>query len=222
MLKFKDENNIYEVGIDEAGRGTLIGPVFTAAVIWPKHLDYNPKFPIKDSKKLSKNKRYLVKDYIEDNAICYSVDYVDSIEIDRINILNATILSMHNCINKLLVKPDYLLIDGNNFKPCIYNPNNKKNLKFNEIEYIDYECVVSGDATYTSIAAASILAKTYHDIFMLNLIEAYPELKIYDIHKNMGYGTANHIEAINLYGITPFHRKSFNIVKDKQLHINFL
>lgn len=204
MLKqYLDESKI-EVGIDEAGRGCLFGPVCVAAVIWPKQdPQYNNDIPpeIKDSKQVSEKKRYLLKDYIEQNALAYSVQFVSHEEIDQTNILQATMKGMHLCIDDIRKNHtiDTLLIDGNHFK--IYTDEN--------LECIDHECVVSGDNTYKSIAAASILAKTYRDNYMYQLVKDRPELESYALHKNKGYGTKIHMNALKQYGPVEGHRRSF-------------
>ena len=200
MLKqYLDESKI-EVGIDEAGRGCLFGPVCVAAVIWP-HEDPEPCLEIKDSKKVSEKKRYLLKDYIEQNALAYSVQFVSHEEIDQTNILQATMKGMHLCIDDVRKNHtiDTLLIDGNHFK--IYTDEN--------LECIDHECVISGDNTYKSIAAASILAKTYRDNYMYQLVKDRPELESYALHKNKGYGTKIHMDALKQYGPVEGHRRSF-------------
>lgn len=204
MLKqYLDESKI-EVGIDEAGRGCLFGPVCVAAVIWPKQdPQYNDDIPpeIKDSKKVSEKKRYILKDYIEKNALAYSVQFVSHEEIDQTNILQATMKGMHLCIDEIRKNHiiDTLLIDGNHFK--VYTDEN--------LECIDHECVISGDNTYKSIAAASILAKTYRDNYMYQLVKDRSELETYAIHKNKGYGTKIHMDALKQYGPVEGHRRSF-------------
>lgn len=178
-----------EAGCDEAGRGCLAGPVVAACVILPKnffHKDLN------DSKKLSPKKRDELRTFIEKNALDCEVAFVDNIIIDKINILNASFKAMNEAINKLKLLPEILLIDGNRFK----NTTN-----------IPHICIVKGDSKYASIAAASILAKTYRDQFMKNIHNNYPE---YDWKQNKGYPTPKHIKAINDYGLTPYHRRSFN------------
>ena len=207
MLKSCKNQLKIEVGIDEAGRGSLIGNVYAGAVIWNPNLldnydnDINIKNKlelIKDSKKLSKIKRKELREFIEEYAIDYAVAYVDNNEIDKINILNAALLSMHKALDKLNVEPDTILVDGNYFKE--YYINGKK---------VDYECVIKGDNTYISIAAASILAKVYHDEHIEELCKDNEDLMKYDLLNNMGYGTKKHLEAIKEYGITEYHRKSF-------------
>lgn len=178
-----------EAGCDEAGRGCLAGPVFAAAVILPKGFKNNE---LNDSKKLSEKKRNHLRKVVENEALAWAVAKVDPVEIDEINILNASFLAMHRAIDKLKLKPEFLLIDGNRF-------NNYKNLPHN--------CIVKGDGKYLSIAAASVLAKTYRDEFMAKAGEVFPN---YLWHKNKGYPTVAHKMAIQEFGLTPHHRKSFN------------
>jgi len=177
-----------EAGIDEAGRGPLAGPVYAAAVILKENTYWEQ---VTDSKKLSEKKRYELRTIIENEALDFAVASVDNNEIDKINILNATYKAMHLALSKLKIKPQFIIVDGNRFKPY-------KN--------IPSECIIKGDSKYLSIAAASILAKTYRDDFMIKLSKQYPQ---YAWHKNKGYGTKEHIKAIKTYGITPYHRKSF-------------
>jgi ribonuclease HII len=189
-----------EVGIDEVARGCLAGPVFTAAVIWPKDLDCNIQNQIKDSKKLSRKKRHILREYIECNAIDFAVSFKDNTIIDNYNILNATHMSMHDTLDKLNVVPELILVDGNSFKPYYYN---------NDI--IDHTCIIEGDNKYLPIACASILAKEYHDDYIKKLIDDEEQLKKYDWENNMCYGTKKHIDAIKKYGISKYHRKTFGI-----------
>lgn len=201
ILKLYQNKDKIEAGIDEAGRGSLIGRVYTAVVVWNNELeeDILTKISeIKDSKKLSKKKRTELRHFIEENALDYSVSYKENYEIDKDNILNATLLSMHKSLDNLNIVPDKILVDGNYFKE--YYSSNKK---------IDYECVIKGDDTYVSIASASILAKVYHDEHIEDLCKNNPDLIKYDLLNNMGYGTKKHLEAIKDYGISEFHRKSF-------------
>jgi ribonuclease HII len=181
-----------EVGIDEAGRGPLIGRVYAAAVIWPKSLD-NPD--INDSKKISAKKRKILKEWIEKNVIDYGIGYAEPEEIDEINILQATLKAMHRALDNLKTKFNSILVDGNRFNP--YN-----NVK--------YTTIIKGDSKYYSISAASILAKEYHDEYIRNICQENPLLDTnYKLLSNMGYGTKDHIDGIKNNGITPFHRKSF-------------
>ncbi len=190
MLKSYLYHNLIEAGCDEAGRGCLAGPVVAAAVILPK----NYKHPIlNDSKKLSAKQRALLKDEIINSAIAWQVAFVDNTEIDEMNILRASIKAMHIAIEGLEKVPQFLLIDGNRFYPY-------KDFK--------YETIIKGDGLFFSIAAASVLAKTFRDEFMEKIHLEYPE---YGWNKNKGYPTAFHRAAIMRYGITPYHRKSFTL-----------
>ena len=177
-------------GCDEAGRGCLAGPVYAAAVILPEDVEIEC---INDSKQLSAKKRYQLREVIESKAITYAVASCSNVEIDEINILNASILAMHRAIDKLRQKPDTLLIDGNRFKPY---------------KDIPHHCIVKGDATYGQIAAASILAKTYRDDFMIEIGKEFPQ---YHWEKNKGYPTAEHAEAILKFGFSKYHRKTFSV-----------
>lgn len=191
MLKqFFSNKETIECGCDEAGRGALAGPVVAAAVILPQGFSHPL---LNDSKKLSDKQRRLLRPIIEQNAIAYCVGFVSNQEIDKINILQASFLAMNRAVEGLKQKPELLLIDGNRF-------NNKTDIAF--------ECIVKGDSLYQSIAAASILAKTYRDDYMLNLHKEFPK---YHWDKNMGYPTKQHRQAIIENGISPFHRKSFNL-----------
>ncbi|MDR1582238.1 MAG: ribonuclease HII [Prevotellaceae bacterium] len=184
-----------EAGCDEAGRGCLAGPVYAAAVILPENF-FHPD--LNDSKQVNEPVRNKLRKYIEENAISYAVACADNKEIDRINILKASIIAMHRALDALSVTPEYILIDGNKFFPY-------KN--------IPYTCVVKGDATYAAIAAASILAKTYRDEYMMKIAEEYPE---YLWDENKGYPTKKHREIINKSGITPYHRKTFIKTNDNE------
>jgi ribonuclease HII len=203
MLPFMKEG--IEIGVDEAGRGPLFGRVYTAAVILDETFDHSR---MKDSKRFTSKKKIKdVSDYIKEHAVAWSITYVDEKVIDEINILRATMKCMHESIQNLLhKKPDHLLIDGNYFKPFVQVIDDK-------LVHIPYTCVEKGDNTYTSIAAASILAKVARDEYILELCEKHPELKLYGIEKNMGYGAKKHMEAIKLYGITQWHRKSYKPCK---------
>lgn len=183
-----------EAGVDEAGRGCLAGPVVAAAVILP------PSFRqplLNDSKKLTEKNRNFLRLIIESEAIAYSVDFVDNITIDKINVLNATYLAMHNAITKLDVSPGLLIVDGNRFRPYYGIPN---------------VCVVGGDAIYASVAAASILAKTWRDEYMINEHKKYPD---YGWNRNKGYATPFHVEALRKKGYTKLHRRSFHLKSDQ-------
>jgi len=187
---------VLEAGCDEAGRGPLAGSVFAAAVILPA--DFSNEV-LNDSKQLTEHQRYALREVIEREAIAWAVAEVTAEEIDRINILNAALLGMHRALGQLQVVPEHILVDGNKWKP--YVPEGG-------LMEIPARTVVKGDATYMSIAAASVLAKTYRDDYMLRLHEEYP---MYRWDENKGYPTAAHYEAIRQYGITPYHRKSFNL-----------
>jgi ribonuclease HII len=195
---------ILECGIDEAGRGCLVGRVYTASVILPDTFPDEIYLQIKDSKKLSIKKRDILRKYIETHAISYSVDYADIDEITNDNILHATIKSMHRAISKLSVKPEYIAVDGNYWKPYIESNN----------ELIPHMLVTGGDNKYRNIAAASILAKTHHDQYINELVDNNPELEKYGLRKNMSYGTKIHLDAIKTYGISQYHRKTFGICRE--------
>jgi len=188
MLKSHYSTGIIEAGCDEAGRGCMAGPVFAAAVILP--YDYR-NGRLNDSKKLSAKVREILRVEIENEALAWSVASADHTEIDQINILNASILAMHRATGGLTLRPGLLLIDGNRFKP---------------FQDIPHQCIVRGDSCYMPIAAASILAKTYRDAFMSGISLQFP---IYGWARNKGYPTAGHRKAILLYGLSPFHRRSF-------------
>jgi ribonuclease HII len=189
---------ILECGCDEVGRGCLAGPVCAAAVIFP--YDYTNE-EINDSKQLTEHKRDLLRQIIERDALAYAVAEVSETDIDKMNILRASIHCMNLAIGQLAVKPEFILVDGN---------------RFHDQWGIPYRCVVKGDATYLSIAAASILAKTYRDALMNRLAEDFPA---YDWAHNKGYPTPKHIAAVNQYGLTPYHRKSFHL--KNQLSLDF-
>jgi ribonuclease HII len=190
MLKSSYTKKMVEAGLDEAGRGCLAGPVVAAAVIFPK--GYKHKL-LNDSKQLTKTQREAFRKDVERDAIAYSISEVSHEIIDKINILNASFLAMHQALDKLECTPELLLIDGNRFKPY---------------KSIKHECIVEGDGKYLSIAAASILAKTYRDELMLNLSLQYPN---YGWETNMGYATEKHRNAIHTFGYTSYHRLTFNL-----------
>ena len=196
------ETNKLEIGLDEAGRGCLLGPVFTAGVIMNDIKSNPPPYEIKDSKKCSAKVRSVLRKYIEENSISYCVEMIDTDRIDKVNILNSTMEGMEKCIDNItsVINVDRLLVDGNYFPPYM----NKHNL-----EYIPHVCVKGGDDKYLNIAAASILAKEYHDEYIIQLCKTYPELENYDIKNNKGYGTKSHMEGLKEFGPTNFHRKSF-------------
>ena len=191
MLKISYQQDLLEAGCDEAGRGCYAGPVFAAAVILPTGFNHPL---LNDSKQLKEKERDLLRPIIEKESIAFAVAAVDNNEIDAINILQASYKAMHLCIDKLSAAPGLLLIDGNSFKAY-------KNLP--------HQCIIKGDGKYTSIAAASILAKTYRDEYMQQLHHQFPH---YGWKQNKGYGTAIHREAITNHGICPYHRKSFDII----------
>lgn len=200
MLKSHYYESLIEAGCDEAGRGCLAGSVYAAAVILPP--DYQNEL-LNDSKKLTAKKRYALREEIERDAIAWAVGIVTPEEIDKINILNASFLAMHRALDQLKVRPEAVIVDGNRFKPYQDLPSTT---------------IVKGDGKYLSIAAASILAKTYRDDYMLSLAEEYPQ---YDWQSNMGYPTKKHRLAIREHGITPYHRKSYNLLGDGQLSFDF-
>ena len=200
LLPYLNKDMI-EAGCDEAGRGCLAGAVYAAAVILPQ--DFHNEL-LNDSKQLTERQRYALREVIEREAIAWAVGTVSPQEIDKINILNASILAMHRAVDGLQVRPEALIIDGNRFKPYHDLP---------------HTTVVKGDGKYLSIAAASILAKTYRDDYMNKLHEEYPH---YDWKGNKGYPTKKHREGIRLHGTTPYHRMSFNLLGDGQLELNFI
>ena len=189
-----------EAGCDEAGRGCLAGSVYAAAVILPEN--YQNEL-LNDSKQLTEKRRYELREIIQRDAIAWAVGIVTPEEIDKINILNASILAMHRALDQLKVRPEAIIVDGNKFKPY---------------QKLPHTTIVKGDGKYLSIAAASILAKTYRDDYMNRLAEEYPQ---YDWLSNKGYPTKKHREAIKQYGITPYHRKSYNLLGDGQLTLDF-
>lgn len=200
MLANHFYDNVIEAGCDEAGRGCLAGSVYAAAVIFPK--DYENAL-LNDSKQLSAKKRYMLREIVERDALAWAVGIVTPEEIDKINILNASILAMHRALDLLKVRPEAVIVDGNRFKPY---------------QNLPYSTIVKGDGKYMSIAAASILAKTYRDDYMDGLAEKYPH---YDWKSNKGYPTKKHREAIKSFGITPFHRKSFTLLPPEELTLDF-
>lgn len=218
MLKRCFNEALLEAGCDEAGRGCLAGPVFAAAVILPA--DFNCP-DLNDSKQLSARKRAELKDVITSQSLAWGVGWATPKEIDEINILNASILSMHRAVSKLNVKPDYLLIDGNRFKHphqliCKF-PSISDYSIIQPINNIPFHCEVKGDGRFLNIAAASVLAKTYRDAYMLEMHQQHP---VYAWDQNMGYPTKKHREAIVQYGICEEHRNSFKLTEN-QLSIQF-
>ena len=198
LLPYIQENRI-EAGCDEAGRGCLAGAVYAAAVILPP--DFKNEM-LNDSKQLTEKQRYALRSVIEESALAWAVGIVSPEEIDQINILNASFLAMHRAIDQLKIRPEHLLIDGNRFNPY---PN------------ISHTTIVKGDGKYLSIAAASILAKTYRDDYMNQLHREYP---VYDWDHNKGYPTKKHRAAIAAHGISPYHRKSYNLLGNGQLTLD--
>lgn len=193
------KDHCIEAGCDEAGRGCLAGAVYAAAVVLPS--DFRNEL-LNDSKQLTEKQRYALREVIEKEAVSYAIGVVTPEEIDKINILNASFLAMHRALDALTVRPEHLLIDGNRFKPY---------------RDIAHTTVVKGDGKYMSIAAASILAKTYRDDYMQRLHKEYP---VYDWNHNKGYPTRKHREAIRRYGESPYHRKTFNLLGDTQLTLD--
>lgn len=200
MLASHFYEGLTEAGCDEAGRGCLAGSVYAGAVIFPP--DYRNE-ELNDSKQLSEHRRNALREVIQRDAIAWAVGIVEPDEIDRINILNASILAMHRALDALSVRPEAVIVDGNRFKPYRDLP---------------YTTIVKGDGKYLSIAAASILAKTYRDDYMAELARQYPQ---YDWQSNKGYPTKKHREAIREFGITPFHRRSYNLLGGNQLTFDF-
>ena len=199
MLELNFSGLANEAGCDEAGRGCLAGPVFAAAVILPTDFSNDR---LNDSKQLTEKQRYQLRDVIMREAVAYAVAKLDAPQIDEINILNASIKSMHLALDQLVVRPEFIIVDGNRFKP--YNG-------------VKYQTIVKGDGKYLSIAAASVLAKTFRDDFMLQIDKEFPQ---YNWAKNKGYPTADHRAAIKKYGITPYHRRSLRLL-DTQLEFQF-
>lgn len=199
MLISNYSNLMFECGTDEAGRGCLAGPVTAAALILPESFVNEL---LNDSKQLSEKNRDLLRPIIEESALCFSVTHIEPTIIDEINILNASIRAMQDSIKKLSTIPNYIIVDGNRFKP---------------VENIPHRCIVKGDSKYLSIAAASILAKTYRDDYMNRIHEEFP---MYNWKQNKGYPTKEHREAIKKYGTTKYHRMSFRLLPE-QLEIDF-
>lgn len=194
------KEGVVEAGCDEAGRGCLAGPVYAAAVILPPDFQNDV---LNDSKQLSEKKRYQLREVIEREALAWAVGIVDNHEIDQINILRASILAMHRALDQLKLRPEHIIVDGNRFTP--YHD-------------VPHQTVVKGDGKYMNIAAASILAKTYRDDFMIKIHEEHPE---YHWDKNKGYPAKVHREAIRQYGTTPYHRMSYNLLGTGQLEFDF-
>ncbi|SOU86107.1 ribonuclease HII [Tenacibaculum dicentrarchi] len=194
MLKLNYSQYKLETGTDEAGRGCLSGPVVAAAVILPENFKHDL---LNDSKQLSEKKRQELRPYIEKHALAYGVAFISHQEVDEINVLQASITGMHRSIAKLSVQPEFIIVDGNKFKPY---------------KDIPHETIVKGDAKFMSIAAASVLAKTYRDEYMEKIHKEYPQ---YNWKKNKGYPTKEHRNAIREFGITPYHRKTFKLLPEQ-------
>lgn len=193
--------DLIEAGCDEAGRGCLAGAVYAAAVILPKDFQNDE---LNDSKQLTEHQRYKLREVIEHSALAWAVGVVSPEEIDKINILNASFLAMHRAISSLKIKPEFLLIDGN---------------RFNKYQDIPHQTIIKGDGKYLSIAAASILAKTYRDDYMNELDKEFP---FYDWKDNKGYPTKKHRQAIKEFGVSPYHRMTYNLLgDDQQLELQF-
>lgn len=200
-LKRSFQSKLIEVGCDEVGRGCLAGPVVAAAVILPIDF-YNPL--LNDSKKVSEKNRLILEKQIKESSIAWAIGIVNEKEIDEINILNASFLAMHRAIDSLSTLPEFILVDGN---------------RFNAYQSIPHKCIIKGDSKFQNIAAASIIAKTFRDNYMLNLSKKHP---YYDWENNKGYPTKKHRQGILKYGITPFHRSSFKLLPDNsQIPIEF-
>lgn len=194
MLELFYKDDKIEAGCDEAGRGCLAGPVFAAAVILPPHFK---NLILNDSKLLNEKNRYFLRSIIENEALAWWVAQVDNEEIDKINILNASIKAMHLALDGLKIQPEHIIVDGNRFK---------------DYKNIEHTCIVKGDSKYMSIAAASVLAKTYRDDFMIALDKKFPE---YLWYKNKAYPTKEHRQAIRDFGISPYHRKTYRLLSDQ-------
>lgn len=197
LVTFKNDVSIIEAGVDESGRGTLFGPVFAAAVI----LDLSKPLParLNDSKKLSRRMRAELRSWIETNALCWAVGKTEASVIDHVNIWNATQLAMTDALNGLSTRPNFILVDGN---------------RFDGYDGIDFVTIEKGDAKFASIAAASILAKEHHDEYIAERLKDDPTLERYGLQSNMGYGTGKHIEALQEFGPSMYHRLTFGRVKE--------
>ena len=198
------KNDINTIGVDEVGRGTLFGNVVAAAVILPETFNDDIYLQIKDSKKLSAKKRHFLADYIKKNAITYGIGYITPDEIDNINILQASVKAMHIALYEAMKKKKFtkIIVDGNYFKPILPIDEND--------DPIEYECITKADSLYLNVAAASIIAKDFHDNEIIELVNNNSELNKYDLKNNMGYATLKHREAIKNHGIHELHRKSFS------------
>jgi len=201
LLTFLNNDQTLEAGIDEAGRGCFISRVYAGAVIWDPQVKSNL---IRDSKKLNHRRRLIAYDFIKENCLSYGFGWAEAQEIDSINILNATLNAMHRALDACYVTPGHIIIDGTQFKTYVDQND----------QAINYTLITQGDNKYYSIAAASIVAKVEHDLFISKLCDDYPILDNYDIRSNKGYGSPSHLEGIKTHGITEFHRKSFGICKN--------
>ena len=216
LTRYQDNKDIIEIGVDEVGRGPMFGRVYCAAVILPEDENLFDHSLMKDSKKFTSEKKLIAAaNYIKEKCIAYSVGYIDATTIDSLNIKNATHKAMHLAIKDIisLKKDTLLLIDGSNFLPITY-------LCENIIKEVPTVCIEGGDNKYSSIAAASIIAKVERDKYIYELCDKYPKLNdLYDLRKNKGYGTKKHMDGIKEYGITQWHRKSFGICRESKLNI---
>lgn len=212
MLASHYYKGLVEAGCDEAGRGCLAGSVYAAAVIFPE--DYQ-NAELNDSKQLTDRKRHYLREIIQRDALAWAVGVVTPEEIDKINILQASILAMHRALDQLTVRPEAIIVDGNRFIPYLPCPT----VPTGSRAALPHTCIVKGDAKFLSIAAASILAKTYRDDYMDRLAEEYPQ---YDWKSNKGYPTKKHRAAIREYGTTPYHRMSYNLLGNEELSLNFV
>ena len=223
MLESHYYDGLVEAGCDEAGRGCLAGSVYAAAVILPP--EYTNDL-LNDSKQLTEKRRYALREQIERDALAWAVGIVTPEEIDKINILNASILAMHRALDQLQIRPEAVIVDGNRFKPWIPKEDSgqpesdsaRPSSPSGKSGGVPYTCIVKGDGKYLSIAAASILAKTYRDDYMNALAAEYPQ---YDWLSNKGYPTRKHRDAIRQYGITPYHRRSYNLLGTQELSLDF-
>ena len=204
-----------EAGCDEAGRGCLAGSVYAAAVIFPE--DYQNE-ELNDSKQLTDRKRHELRAIIERDAIAWAVGIVTPEEIDKINILNASFLAMHRALDQLKVRPEAIIVEGNRFRAYVDRSRTAVDAVQNAPSPLPHTCIVKGDGKYLSIAAASILAKTYRDDYMDELAEQYPQ---YDWKSNKGYPTRKHRDAIRQYGVTPYHRMSYHLLPTEELSLDF-
>lgn len=203
-LKLYETYDSLEAGVDEAGRGCLMGRVYAAAVVLPNEFPDDRYLEIRDSKKLSAKKRYSLEEYIKSIALSYGIGYATAEEIDTHNIFQANQMAMHRAIDGLGMVVDTLLVDGDHFNPYFDKIGN----------FTNFKCIIKGDNTYLSIASGGILAKCAHDTYIKTLLKEHPEWEVYGWSNNMGYGTAEHLHAIRCYGITQEHRKTFGICRN--------